>query len=97
MTVGEGIAIASLMLTVLISLVTLAVKVGRYAEQVKDLTDQNEKYDKKFDELYADRNRHENKLTEISTILMNITDKLNNMDAKIDKLAEAVNESHQTK
>jgi peptidoglycan hydrolase CwlO-like protein len=97
MTVGEGIAIASLMLTVLISLVTLAVKVGRYAEQVKDLTEQNEKYDKKFDELYADRNRHENKLTEISTILMNITDKLNNMDAKIDKLAEAVNESHQTK
>jgi len=97
MTVGEGIAIASLMLTVLISLVTLAVKVGRYAEQVKDLTEQNAKYDKKFDELYADRNRHENKLTEISTILMNITDKLNNMDAKIDKLAEAVNESHQTK
>ena len=97
MTIGEGIAIASLMLTVLISLVTLAVKVGRYAEQVKDLTEQNEKYDKKFDELYADRNRHENKLTEISTILMNITDKLNNMDAKIDKLAEAVNESHQTK
>jgi len=97
MTVGEGIAIASLMLTVLISLVTLAVKVGRYAEQVKDLTDQNQKYDKKFDELYADRNRHENKLTEISTILMNITDKLNNMDAKIDKLAEAVNESHQAK
>ena len=97
MTIGEGIAIASLMLTVLISLVTLAVKVGRYAEQVKDLTDQNQKYDKKFDELYADRNRHENKLTEISTILMNITDKLNNMDAKIDKLAEAVNESHQTK
>ena len=97
MTVGEGIAIASLMLTVLISLVTLAVKVGRYAEQVKDLTEQNEKYDKKFDELYADRNRHENKLTEISTILMNITDKLNNMDAKIDKLAEAVNESHQAK
>ena len=91
MTVGEGIAIASLMLTVLISLVTLAVKVGRYAEQVKDLTEQNAKYDKKFDELYADRNRHENKLTEISTILMNITDKLNNMDAKIDKLAEAVN------
>ena len=85
------------MLTVLISLVTLAVKVGRYAEQVKDLTDQNQKYDKKFDELYADRNRHENKLTEISTILMNITDKLNNMDAKIDKLAEAVNESHQAK
>ena len=97
MTVGEGIAIASLMLTVLISLVTLAVKVGRYAEQVKDLTEQNAKYDKKFDELYADRNRHENKLTEISTILMNITDKLNNMDAKIDKLAEAVNESHQAK
>ena len=97
MTVGEGIAIASLILTVLISLVTLAVKVGRYAEQVKDLTEQNEKYDKKFDELYADRNRHENKLTEISTILMNITDKLNNMDAKIDKLAEAVNESHQAK
>ena len=97
MTIGEGIAIASLMLTVLISLVTLAVKVGRYAEQVKDLTEQNEKYDKKFDELYADRNRHENKLTEISTILMNITDKLNNMDAKIDKLAEAVNESHQAK
>ena len=97
MTVGEGIAIASLMLTVLISLVTLAVKVGRYAEQVKDLTGQNAKYDKKFDELYADRNRHENKLTEISTILMNITDKLNNMDAKIDKLAEAVNESHQAK
>lgn len=97
MTVGEGIAIASLMLTVLISLVTLAVKVGRYAEQVKDLTEQNEKYDKKFDELYADRNRHENKLTEISTILMNITDKLNNMDAKIDKLAEAVNDTHKTK
>jgi len=97
MTVGEGIAIASLMLTVLISLVTLAVKVGRYAEQVKDLTEQNAKYDKKFDELYADRNRHENKLTEISTILMNITDKLNNMDEKIDKLAEAVNESHQAK
>ena len=93
MTIGEGIAIASLMLTVLISLVTLAVKVGRYAEQVKDLTDQNQKYDKKFDELYADRNRHENKLTEISTILMNITCKLNNMDAKIDKLAEAVNEN----
>ena len=97
MTIGEGIAVASLMLTVLISLVPLAVKVGRYAEQVKDLTEQNQKYDKKFDELYADRNRHENKLTEISTILMNITDKLNNMDAKIDKLAEAVNESHQAK
>ena len=97
MSLGEGIAIASLMLTVLVSLVTLAVKVGRYAEQVKDLTEQNAKYDKKFDELYADRNRHENKLTEISTILMNITDKLNNMDAKIDKLAEAVNESHQAK
>ena len=93
MTIGEGIALASLMLTVLISLVTLAVKVGRYAEQVKDLTEQNAKYDKKFDELYSDRNRHENKLTEISTILMNITDKLNNMDAKIDKLAEAVNEN----
>ena len=63
----------------------------------ENLTEQNAKYDKKFDELYADRNRHENKLTEISTILMSITDKLNNMDAKIDKLAEAVNESHQTK
>ena len=97
MTIGEGIAIASLMLTVLISLVTLAVKVGRYAEQVKDLTDQNQKYDKKFDELYADRNRHENKLTEISTILCSITEKLSAMDTKLDKLAEAVNESHQAK
>ena len=97
MSLGEGIAIASLILTVLTALITLSVRVGTYAEKQKDQDEKNEKYDKKFDELYADRNRHENKLTEISTILMNITDKLNNMDAKIDKLAEAVNESHQTK
>jgi uncharacterized protein YlxW (UPF0749 family) len=94
MTIGEGIAVASLVLTVLISLVTLAVKVGRYAEQVNDLIEQEKKYDKKFDELYADRNRHENKLTEISTILCSITEKLSAMDTKLDKLAEAVNESH---
>lgn len=91
MTVGEGIAIASLMLTVLISLVTLAVKVGRYAEQVKDLTEQNAKYDKNFDELFCDRNKHAEIIIRLDTTISGINSTLNKMDSKLDKLTEAVN------
>jgi len=97
MSLGEGIAIASLILTVLTALITLSVKVGTYAEKQKDQDEKNEKYDKKFDELFCDRNKHAEIIIRLDTTISGINSTLNKMDSKLDKLAEAVNESHQAK